>query len=103
MLDYIASRREFVRRMIYFIVGFAVFYYFLDVGEKVKDGRTSQFSYENLPNESKIRQLWNKLYLSITTTTTLGYGNIKPIHPLSQMAVALQSLTIFFLITELVH
>ena len=103
MLDYIASRREFIRRMIYFILGFAVFYYFLDVGEKVKDGRTSQFSYENLPNESKIRQLWNKLYLSITTTTTLGYGNIKPIHPLSQMAVALQSLTIFFLITELVH
>lgn len=94
---------EFIRRMFYFIIGFAIFYYLLDVGESSKNGMTSQFSYENLPNETKIRKMWNKLYLSITTTTTLGYGNIKPIHPISQMAVAIQSLTIFFLITELVR
>ncbi len=103
MTNYLSSRRAFIRRMVLFILGFAVFYYALDVGEKTRNGKTSQFSYAELPNESKFRQLWNKLYLSITTTTTLGYGSIKPIHPISQMAVAIQSLTIFVLITELVH
>ena len=100
MLD---SRREFIHKMSYFIIGFAIFYYFLDAGEKLKNGKTSKFSYGNIPNDSNIRKFWNKLYLSITTTTTLGFGDITPIHPVSQIAVAIQSLTIFFLVTELVQ
>ena len=103
MINYLFARQQFIRRSAFFIVGFAVFYYLLDVGEKTRNGKTSQFSYGELTNNSNFRKFWNKLYLSITTTTTIGNGSIKPVHPLSQLAVGLQSLTVFVLITELVR
>ena len=103
MINFVLARQQFIRRSIFFILGFAVFYYALDVGEKTRNGKTSQFSYGDLKNNSRFRKFWNKLYLSITTTTTIGNGSIKPVHPLSQLAVAIQSLTVFVLVTELVR
>ena len=99
-----AEYTEFAKRMSYFIIGFAIFYYILDVGQKPdKDGRTSHFAYTGLDNGTKLQKFWNKFYLSLTTTTTLGNNSITPIHPLSQLAVAIQSFTVFVLITELVN
>ena len=85
------------------IIVFGIVYYLLDMNmEPDENNRTKYFQYGTMKNDSTFRRIWNKIYMSITTLTTLGYGDIYPVHPTSQALVAIQSFIAFVLITELV-
>ena len=95
------------------ILFFAFIYLACDWGQKMyndkgkeidgsKGGKTKFFYYNSIPNNGLGLKLWNKLYLSVTTLTTLGYGDIYPIHPISQAIVASQTFLTFMIITDLI-
>ena len=67
-----------------------------------KGGQTKFFNYNSIPNGTPVQKIWNKIYLSITTLTTLGFGDIYPRHPISQAAIACQTFLTFMIITDLI-
>ena len=67
-----------------------------------KGGKTKFFNYNSIPNGTPVQKIWNKIYLSITTLTTLGFGDIYPIHPISQAAIACQTFLTFMIVTDLI-
>jgi len=99
----IASRPDFFITFFVIIAIFGVIYTALDWNSPLdKNNRTKYFQYGTMSNNTPLEKVWNKMYMSITTLTTLGYGDIYPVHPLSQLVVAIQSFLAFALITELV-
>ena len=85
------------------LIMFAFLYILIDFNDEVNDDNTtSKFAYNSVPNKTKFQKIFNKLYLSVSTMTTLGFGDIYPIHPLSQTLIALQTFSIFIAITEFV-
>ena len=97
------SRRYFLVAVIVVVVFFASIYIALDFNEKMIDNKTKYFCYNEIPNDTPFKRIWNKIYMSFTTLTTLGFGDIYPIHPLSQLITAIQTFLTFFLITDLVR
>ena len=99
----ITSRPEFFVTFTMIIAIFGAIYAALDWNSPLdKNNRTKYFQYGTMENNTPFQKVWNKMYMSITTLTTLGYGDIYPVHPLSQLVVAIQSFLAFALITELV-
>ena len=95
------------------ILFFAFIYLACDWGQKMyndkgkeidgsKGGKTKFFNYNSIPNGTPVQKIWNKIYLSITTLTTLGFGDIYPIHPISQAAIACQTFLTFMIVTDLI-
>ena len=103
--EYYKRRGPFITLIIFIIMIFALVYFLLDFGEDIKEGETTTtyFQYNSIPNDSIARKIFNKIYFSLTTLTTLGFGDIHPIHPISQALVAFQTFSIFILISELVR
>jgi len=122
------EKNSFGKRTRFFVIIFtviivwAIAYSVLDFNEKVIEGKTKYFAYNSVvnPNEDEeyllpdgnkrtyskwevyAQRIWNKIYVSITTLTTLGYGDIYPIHPISQALVAVQTLFSYVIITDLI-
>ena len=97
------KRRTFFVNVLILLFIFSSIYIVLDFNDEMtEDNTTTKFAYNSVPNKTTFQRLFNKLYVSISTMTTLGYGDIYPIHPLSQFFVSLQSLLTFIVITELV-
>ena len=116
------KRSRFFAVVISVIIIWAIFYSILDLNAKVRNGQTKYFAYNSVfnPNfnqeyelqngkkrtyskwEVYAQRIWNKIYVSITTLTTLGYGDIYPIHPISQALVAVQTLFSYVIITDLI-
>ena len=69
----------------------------------MNDNKSTYFCYNQIPNNTTFKKIWNKIYMSFTTLTTLGLGDIYPIHPLSQSIIAVQTFITFILVTELVR
>ena len=98
-----SDRREFYITFSTIILIFGIIYTLLDFNLKPdKNNRTKYFQYGTMKNDTAFSKVWNKMYMSVTTLTTLGYGDIYPVHPVSQSIVAIQSFLAFVLITELV-
>ena len=102
---WIDSRIHFLLAVMLLVVFFAAIYIALDFNEPMdKDSnKTKYFYYNEIPNNTTFQKIWNKIYMSFTTLTTLGFGDIYPIHPLSQLIIAIQTFLTFFLITDLVR
>ena len=62
------------------IVVFAMIYYFIDVFTDEK-----QFNTDKREN-----RFWDKLYFSLVTQSTVGYGDIYPVTALTKLFVSLQ-------------
>ena len=97
------KRKRFLKIVISIIFLFAFLYTILDINQvNDKDNNTTYFAYNSVPNKTLFQKIYNKIYLSISTLTTLGFGDIYPIHPLSQTIIAIQTFFTYFLISELV-
>jgi len=96
------SRKYFLETVFLIVIVFAIIYIALDFNDEMKDDQTNYFCYNKVPNNTVFRKIWNKLYMSFTTLTTLGFGDIYPIHPISQSITAFQSFIAFALVTEFV-
>jgi hypothetical protein len=122
------EKNSFGKRTRFFVIIFtviivwAIAYSVLDFNETVIEGKTKYFAYNSVVNPNKdeeypqpdgttrtyskwevyAQRIWNKIYVSITTLTTLGYGDIYPIHPISQALVAVQTLFSYVIITDLI-
>ena len=97
------SRKYFFASIIIIVLIFATIYITLDFNEKMNDNKSTYFCYNQIPNNTTFKKIWNKIYMSFTTLTTLGFGDIYPIHPLSQFIIAVQTFITFSLVTELVR
>tara|TARA_B100000929_G_scaffold251173_1_gene211053 strand:+ start:4151 stop:4498 length:348 start_codon:yes stop_codon:yes gene_type:complete len=97
------SRKYFFASIIIIVLIFAIIYIALDFNEKMNDNKSTYFCYNEIPNNTTFKKIWNKIYMSFTTLTTLGFGDIYPIHPLSQSIIAVQTFLTFILVTELVR
>lgn len=77
------KRKQFLAKNVIFILLFA-------------------FIYHSLPDGSfnKSMSLFDSIYFSIITHTTLGYGDFYPESKLAKSLSAIQSFVMFFLITE---
>ena len=97
------KRELFFKNIMFLLMLFASIYTALDFSDEMtEDNTTTKFAYNSVPNKTVFQRIFNKMYVSVSTMTTLGYGDIYPIHPLSQFVVACQSLITFIIITELV-
>ena len=84
------------------IIFFALAYMACDWFEhNDKDNNTSMFAYNAVKNDTPCRKIINKIYVSISTLTTLGYGDMYPRHPISQTLVAIQTFITFMLVSDL--
>ena len=80
--EYYKKRGPFITLIIFIIIISALVYFLLDFWEDIKEGetKTTYFEYNSTPNPNDdiARKIWNKIYFSITTLTTLGFGDIYP-------------------------
>lgn len=67
------------------IVGFAIIYYLSDI-------------LTTIDTHNKKMNAMDALYFSTVTQTTLGFGDIVPIHGVSKVVVMLQCITVFALL-----
>ena len=102
MLELLKNREKFFKIILKNVFIFALLYTMLDYNQEMKGNKTEYFCYNEIPNETTFQKISNKVYMSFTTLTTLGFGDIYPIHPLSQLIVAIQTFVTFALVTELV-
>lgn len=102
-VKWFSSRRSFLAAVIILVAVFAAIYIAIDFKEEMEGNKTTYFCYNEIKNDTTFRKIWNKIYMSFTTLTTLGFGDIYPIHPLSQLITAIQTFLTFFLITDLVR
>ena len=56
------------------------------------------FYYTFINDKTYFQKFINKLYYSATTFTTLGLGDIYPIHPFSQILTIIQTMTALFIV-----
>jgi hypothetical protein len=96
------NRKKFFEIIFLNIIIFTFLYTLLDINEESKGNKTKYFYYNEVPNNTLFEKISNKFYMSFTTLTTLGFGDIYPIHPLSQFMVAAQTFITFALVTDLV-
>ena len=97
------KKKDFFFTTIIIIIFFAICYILFDFNEQTdENNNTSMFSYNNVPNKTVFQKIYNKFYLSISTLTTLGFGDIYPRHPLPQTVIGIQTFLSFFLISELI-
>jgi|TARA_B110000914_G_C15401254_1_gene417323 hypothetical protein len=101
--NWFISRKKFLISVLIIVSIFSISYIALDFNEKMNGNKSTYFCYNEIPNDTIFKQIWNKIYMSFTTLTTLGYGDIYPIHPLSQFITAFQTFITFSIITDLVR
>ena len=98
----IKNRPSFFTLVFSIIIFFALAYMACDWFEpNDKDNNTSMFAYNAVKNDTIGRKILNKIYVSISTLTTLGYGDMYPRHPISQTLVAIQTFITFMLVSDL--
>ena len=103
MLLMFNDRKKFFEIIFKNIIIFTFLYTILDFNEEMKGNKTKYFCYNEVPNGTLFQKISNKIYMSFTTLTTLGFGDIYPIHPISQLLVAIQTFVTFALVTDLVN
>ena len=70
---------------------YSIIYFLLDYNQKLnKQNSTKYWYYSFYKNDSLFEKLVNKLYISFSFTSTLGLGNIAPIHPITQLLLVSQ-------------
>ena len=100
--EYFQQRKNFIKIIFIIILVYTCIYTIIDINQPMIGTQTKYFEYNSNNNTTLLRQIFNKFYYTITTLTTLGLGDIYPIHPLSQFITATQILIIFVLISELI-
>jgi len=97
-----SNRKRFFSAVFAIVIIFACAYMVCDwFEEQDADNNTTMFAYNSVPNKEIYQKICNKIYVSISTLTTLGYGDIYPRHPLTQAIVACQTFITFMLITDI--
>jgi hypothetical protein len=97
------QKAEFYGTFLAMVVIFAALFAMIDWKEKADDNnRTKYFQYGSMKRDSVVEKLSNYLYLSVTTLTTLGLGDIYPVHPVSQMVMAVQTIVTFAMISSVI-
>ena len=97
------QRSEFYGTFLAMVVVFAPLFAVIDWKEKADDNnRTKYFQYGSMKRETAAEKVSNYLYLSITTLTTLGLGDIYPVHPVSQMMMAAQTIVTFAMVSSVI-
>ena len=92
-----------VKIVISLVMIFSIFYFFLDLNEKPdEENKTTYFNYNKVKNETLFQKIINKIYFSVSVITTLGFGDITPIHPISISLITVQSVIIFFLVANMI-
>ena len=90
-----------IKTVLTIVLVFALIYIYIDFKQSMNGTKTKYFEYNNVPNDTFCRKIFNKIYYSIITLTTIGFGDIYPIHPISQSITALQALIIYVLVNNI--
>ena len=94
---------KFYTTFVSMVVFFALVYAAIDWNEKHdKNNRTKYFQYGSMKRNTPLEKISNYMYLSVTNLTTLGLGDIYPVHPLSQLFMGLETFSTFIMISKLI-
>lgn len=87
------SKHRFFLHHILLILFFAVAYYISS--QYITDSMVNHSSHKGNHKNSKQLSLWDCMYFSLVTQTTVGYGDISPTHPITKLINVIQLLTIY--------